>query len=66
MENMSDTIAAAPWGDKDDEWTARIDAAHPVLTGDSATYDLAMQMVGHRHSKGALVKLVNWLLKGQP
>jgi len=54
------------WGDKDDEWSARIAAAHPLQTGDAATYGVAMEMVGNRHSKGALVELVNWLLKGQP
>jgi hypothetical protein len=54
------------WGDRDDEWSARIAVAHPLRTGDDATYGVAMRMVGNRHSKGALVELVNWLLKGQP
>lgn len=52
--------------DRDDEWTQRIADAHPLNTGDHDTYAIAMQMVGNRHSKGALVELVNWLLKGQP
>lgn len=59
--------AAAPaWGDKADEWSTRITAAHPMETDDHDTYMVAMQMVGNRHSKAALVELVNWLLKGKP
>jgi hypothetical protein len=52
-------------GEKD-EWSERIAAVHPTLTGDHATYAKAMEMVGNRHSKGALVELVNWLLLGEP
>lgn len=52
----------AAWGDRDDEWTERIAAAHPLQTGDAETYAIAMRMVGNRHSKAALVALVNWLL----
>jgi hypothetical protein len=57
------TGTGTAWGDKDDEWTERINAAHPLKTGDNETYGIAMRMVGNRHSKGALVELVNWLLK---
>lgn len=50
------------WGDKPDEYTAEIQAAHPMATKDYATYTKAVGMVGNRHSKYALVDLVNWLL----
>jgi hypothetical protein len=53
----------APWTDKDDEYTARITAAHPMMTGDHKTYRVALEMIGNRHSKYALVNLVNWLLR---
>jgi hypothetical protein len=46
----------------DDEWTERIKAAHPTRSGSHDEYGIAMRMVGHRHSKGELVALVNWLL----
>jgi hypothetical protein len=50
------------WEDVDDEWTEAIDAAHPTRSGSHDAYGTAMRMVGHRHSKGQLVSLVNWLL----
>lgn len=50
------------YGDRRDEFSFLIDAAHPTNTDDHETYALAMKMVGNRHSKGALVDLVNWLL----
>ena len=53
-------------GDRIDQWSERIAAAHAIETGDHKTYAVAREMVGNRHSKGALVELVNWLLKGQP
>lgn len=53
------------WGDKTDQWSTRITAAHPMNSGDHDTYTVAMEMVGNRRSKAALVELVNWLLKGQ-
>jgi transcriptional regulator GlxA family with amidase domain len=49
-------------GDKDDEWTARIDEAFPTSSGSHEEYATALRMVGNRHSKAALVALVNWLL----
>lgn len=52
----------AECGDKDDQWSERIRAVHPMNTDDHATYLTAMEMVGNRHSKAALVELVNWLL----
>jgi hypothetical protein len=53
---------ARDWEDVGDEWTAAIDAAHPTRSGSHETWGVAMQMVGHRHSKGQLVALVNWLM----
>jgi uncharacterized protein YfiM (DUF2279 family) len=54
------------WEDVDDEWTPAIKAAHPTRATDAAAahgrYGVAMRMVGNRHSKGALVELVAWLL----
>lgn len=54
------------WEDVQDDWTPAIKAAHPARGGSPDKYDtcwaIAMQMVGHRHSKGALIELVNWLL----
>lgn len=41
---------------------AAIKAAHPMRTGDHATYAEAMRLVGAKYSKRALVDLVNWLL----
>lgn len=48
--------------DHDDAHTAAIDAAHPCNTGKHALYANALEMVGNRYSKYALVDLVNWLL----
>lgn len=50
------------WEDVDDEWSDAIKAAHPTRSGSHEDYGIAMKMVGHRHSKGELVALVNWLL----
>lgn len=50
------------WGDREDKWTPLIKAAHPVVTGDHKNWQIATDMIGARHSKGALVELVNWLL----
>lgn len=41
---------------------AAIRDAHPLRTGRHDLYAEAMRMVGAKHSKGALVELVNWLL----
>lgn len=57
------------WYDKDDQFTARIKAVHPVMCKDDdrhARYALAMEMIHSRHSKYALVDLVNWLLTKWP
>lgn len=51
------------WQDTEDEWSDAINAAHPMCNGSHETYAIAMQMVGNRHSKAALVELVNWLLQ---
>jgi hypothetical protein len=53
---------AFDWEDVRDEWSARISAAHPTRSESHDAWTVAMQMVGHRHSKGQLVALVNWLL----
>lgn len=55
--------SAAAWdSDRDDEWTAAIDKSFPTRSGAHEVYAIAMKMVGNRHSKGALVALVSWLL----
>lgn len=55
--------AADEWKDAPDEWTESIGLAHPGRGSElHDEYGIAMQMVGHRHSKGQLVALVNWLL----
>lgn len=50
------------WEDKEGDWTPCIVADHPARSGAYDTYDTAMKLVGNRHSKGALVALVNHLL----
>jgi hypothetical protein len=50
------------WEDVADEWTDAIKAAFPTRSGSHDEYGVAMQMVGHRHSKDELIALVNWLL----
>ncbi len=50
------------WQDAEDQWSKEICDAHPTRSGSHDEYRMAMQMVGHRHSKGELVALVNWLL----
>lgn len=54
--------ASDSWKDAPDEWTDAISSAHPTRSGSHDEYRVAMKMVGHRHSKGELVELVNWLL----
>lgn len=52
------------WHDeKQDQWSPEIEAAHPMKTGAHAEYAMALEMVGNRRSKGALVALVCWLLQ---
>ena len=41
---------------------AAIDAAHPLRSNRHDLYQEAMRLVGAKHSKSALVDLVNWLL----
>lgn len=41
---------------------AFIEAAHPTVTKEHTLYVEAMRLVGAKHSKYALVDLVNWLL----
>ena len=54
--------SSSPWEDVPDEWTDAIKLTHPSRSESHDEYGVAMQMVGHRHSKGELVALVNWLL----
>ena len=49
--------------DRRDRWTPMIEASHPTKTGAHDAYTTAMEMVGNRHSKGALVDLVCWLVQ---
>ena len=55
-------IPVEAWADRTDEHTAAIEAAFPTSSGSHDEYAIAVQMVGHRHSKRELVALVNWLL----
>lgn len=50
------------WSDKSLPEDAAISAAFPTRTGRHDLYAEAMRLVGAKHSKGALVALVNWLL----
>lgn len=50
------------WEDREDEMSDAITASHPVNSKRHDTYQQAMELVGNRHSKGALVALVNHLL----
>lgn len=50
------------WADKPLPEDAEITAAHPLNSGRHDLYMEAMRLVGARHSKGALVELVTWLL----
>lgn len=59
---MNETESPAP-GDRRDQWTPMIEASHPMKTGAHDAYATALEMVGNRHSKGALVQLVCWLVQ---
>ena len=50
------------WTDRDDHLTCAINASHPTKTGRHDIYMQAMELVGNRHSKAALVNLVHYLL----
>ena len=59
----------AGWMDEEDQFTKRVIAAHPMISGDADRHErfaLAMEMIRSRHSKYALVDLVNWLLTKWP
>jgi len=63
LKDEFDQVTLEPnWEDREDEWTSRIAEAHPTRSGSHEDYACAMRMVGARHSKRALVDLVNWLL----
>ena len=67
---MSEQVEISTWADKKDKFTDRISAAHPLNCPRDmerhARYALAMEMIHARHSKYALVDLVNWLLTKWP
>lgn len=67
LEDLRSKLAAAlTWEDAEDKNTpedAEISAAFPTRSNDHETYGEAMRLVGARYSKGALVALVNWLLR---
>lgn len=50
------------WDNKPTPEDALIQEAFPTRSGSHEQYAEAMRLVGARHSKGALVALVNWLL----
>lgn len=50
------------WEDKPDELSEAIDACHPMKTKTHDLYAKANELVSNRHSKGALVGLVHYLL----
>jgi hypothetical protein len=50
------------WADKDDKWTKEVEDAFPTRSGSHKEYQTAMEMIHARHSKGAIVALINWLL----
>ncbi len=56
-------IREPKWEDRLDQYSEAILAAHPTFgNGTADRYFRAMEMVGNRHSKAAIVDLVNWLL----
>lgn len=57
-------LAAKQWTDADMPLPEddAIQAVHPTRSGRHALYAEAMRFVGAKHSKYALVDLVNWLL----
>lgn len=65
VEKMVAQVLEVPfphWEDQPDEYSKSIDAAKPTRTGRHDRYALALELVGNRHGKYALVDLVNWLL----
>lgn len=58
-------LQVAAWVEKDvhDRWSHEIDDYHPIKTKAFDAHAKAMEMVGNRRSKGALVSLVCWLLQ---
>ncbi len=50
------------WADRKDDLSEAIAASHPLKTGRHDLYRQAMMLVGNRHSKYALVDLVNHFL----
>lgn len=48
--------------DTPDQYDELIAKEHPLAGGDDERYKRALEMVEHRHSKYALIDLVNWLL----
>ena len=50
------------WDDKPDDMTEEIERTHPFKVKDWARYQRAQELVSNRHSKGALIDLVAYLL----
>lgn len=64
INGLTGEAQPAEWHDeKPDEYTPLIEAAHPLKTKNYKAWDTAMQMVGNRRNKHALVELVCWLLQ---
>ena len=64
LRALSARIAEPPsWEDRDDDLTHAINKAHPVYSKAYDAYARAMELVGNRHSKGAIVRLVCYLLQ---
>lgn len=59
------SVRAPEWDDHSLPEDEAIAAAHPMRTGRHDLYQEAMRLVGAKHSKAALVELVNWLLAKQ-
>lgn len=52
-----------PWEDKPDDLTEAVNAAHPCMSRKNwDIYTAALEAVSNRHSKGALVSLVSYLM----
>ncbi len=62
LDELEAALVPRGWANHPDEWSDAISAAHPTVSGSHAEYAVALQMVGNRYSKHALVELVSWLL----
>jgi hypothetical protein len=60
--NLIRVVPKYHWEDVKDEWSPAIKAAFPTNSESHEQYATAMKMVSNRHSKWALIALINWLL----